>query len=238
MKEAPTNSTHPLTRAEWRAWLGENHTRPEGVWLVTYKKATGKPRVEYEDAVEEALCFGWIDSKPNKLDEERTLLWFAPRKPGTGWSRPNKERVARALSAGLMMPAGLTKIEAAKQDGSWTALDGIEQLEMPADLTRGAGGISPGGGELRSVPPLGQTRHPRVDRHRQTPGDARQPHRRDGAAGAGQPTRQSVEKVGLNSWPVNRRTLYSTSSPNQNVGAPTTPPWPMAVRSSAAPVKA
>lgn len=134
MKEAPDNSIHPLTRAEWRAWLAENHTRPEGVWLVTYKKATGKPRVEYEDAVEEALCFGWIDSKPNKLDDERTLLWFAPRKPGTGWSKPNKERVARALAAGIMAPAGLVKIEAAKADGSWYALDRVEELEMPPDL--------------------------------------------------------------------------------------------------------
>ena len=70
---------HPLSREEWRAWLEANHTRQEGAWLVTYKKATGKPRVEYDEAVEEALCFGWVDSKPQKLDEERSLLWFAPR---------------------------------------------------------------------------------------------------------------------------------------------------------------
>ena len=77
MSAAPPNSIHPLTRAEWRAWLEENHSRGEGVWLITYKKATGKPRVEYDEAVEEALCFGWVDSKPNKLDDERSLLWFA-----------------------------------------------------------------------------------------------------------------------------------------------------------------
>jgi hypothetical protein len=88
----PPNSIHPLTRAEWRAWLEENHSRGEGVWLITYKKATGKARVEYEETVEEALCFGWIDSTPNKLDDERSLLWFAPRKPGTGWSKPNVDR--------------------------------------------------------------------------------------------------------------------------------------------------
>ena len=134
MKEAPSNSIHPLTRAEWRAWLAENHTRAEGIWLVSYKKATGKPRFEYDEAVEEALCFGWIDSKPNKLDEERSLLWFAPRKAKTGWSKPNKERVEKLLAAGAMTPAGLAKVEAAKADGTWTALDSIEALEVPPDL--------------------------------------------------------------------------------------------------------
>lgn len=134
MKEAPSNSIHPLTRAEWRAWLAENHTRAEGIWLVSYKKATGKPRFEYDEAVEEALCFGWIDSKGNKLDEERSLLWFAPRKAKTGWSKPNKERVEKLLAAGLLAPAGLAKVEAAKADGTWTALDSIEALEIPPDL--------------------------------------------------------------------------------------------------------
>lgn len=134
MKEAPPNSVHPLSRAEWRAWLTENHTRAEGVWLVSYKKATGKPRFEYDEAVEEALCFGWVDSKPNKLDEERSLLWFAPRKAKTGWSKPNKERVEKLIAAGLMTPAGLAKVEAAKADGTWNALDSIEALEVPPDL--------------------------------------------------------------------------------------------------------
>jgi uncharacterized protein YdeI (YjbR/CyaY-like superfamily) len=136
MQQAPENSVHPLTRAEWRAWLAANHTRTQGIWLITYKKATGKPRVEYDEAVEEALCYGWVDSKPNKLDDERSMLWFAPRKPGTGWSRPNKERVERLLAAGQMAPAGMAKIEAAKQDGSWTALDAVENLEIPSDLAQ------------------------------------------------------------------------------------------------------
>jgi len=134
MIEPPPNSVHPLTRAEWRAWLAANHTRQQGVWLISFKKSTGKPRVEYDEAVEEALCFGWIDSKPNKLDSERTMLWFAPRKAGTGWSRPNKERVERMVALGLMETAGLAKIEAAKADGSWTALDAVEALEVPPDL--------------------------------------------------------------------------------------------------------
>jgi uncharacterized protein YdeI (YjbR/CyaY-like superfamily) len=130
----PPNSVHPLSRAEWRQWLAEHHTRPQGVWLISYKKATGKPTVTYDEAVEEALCFGWIDSKGNKLDDERTMLWFAPRRPGTGWSRPNKERIERLIAAGLMMPAGLAKIERAKADGSWSALDAVEALEVPPDL--------------------------------------------------------------------------------------------------------
>lgn len=135
MSDEPENAFHPLTRTEWRAWLEENHSRAEGIWLISYKKAAAKPRVEYEEAVEEALCFGWIDSKPNKLDAERTMLWFAPRKPGTGWSRPNKQRIERMLAAGLMAPAGLAKIAAAQHDGSWTKLDAIEDLEIPPDLT-------------------------------------------------------------------------------------------------------
>lgn len=130
----PPNSIHPLTRAEWRAWLTEHHQRQEGIWLITYKKASGKSTFDYDAAVEEALCFGWIDSKPNKLDDERAMRWFAPRKAKTGWSKVNKERIEKLLVAGLIMPAGLAKIAAAKEDGTWQALDGVEALEIPADL--------------------------------------------------------------------------------------------------------
>ncbi|MBF2047550.1 MAG: YdeI/OmpD-associated family protein [Elainella sp. C42_A2020_010] len=135
MTPAPDNAIHPMTRAEWRAWLEQNHTRMQGIWLISYKKSAGKPRFETDEAVEEALCFGWIDSKPNKLDQERSMLWFAPRKRGTGWSKLNKTRVERLIAQGLMMPAGLAKVEAAKQDGSWQALDAVEALEIPLDLT-------------------------------------------------------------------------------------------------------
>ena len=122
------------SRREWRQWLAENHERDEGVWLVTFKKHMGNKYLSYEEMVEEALCFGWIDSLGRKLDDERTMLWMSPRKPGSGWSRPNKERVDRLTAANLMMPAGLEKIEAAKADGSWTALDAVENLEIPPDL--------------------------------------------------------------------------------------------------------
>jgi uncharacterized protein YdeI (YjbR/CyaY-like superfamily) len=134
---ATEDSVQPSTRAAWRAWLAKHHGRAEGVWLVTYKKAAGKPRIariEYGEAVEEALCFGWVDSKPGKVDEERTKLWFAPRKTGSGWSRPNKERIERLFAAGQMQPTGIAKIEAAKKDGSWAALDAVEDLVIDADL--------------------------------------------------------------------------------------------------------
>ena len=132
----PENSVSPATRAEWRAWLARHHARGEGVWLVTYKKTTGKPRIDYDEAVEEALCFGWVDSKGGKVDDQRSMLYFAPRKPGSGWSRSNKQRVERLIDAGLMMPAGVAKIEAARRDGSWSRLDAVEALEIPPDLEK------------------------------------------------------------------------------------------------------
>ena len=131
----PEGSVHAETRAAWRTWLEANHTQAEGVWLVTYKKATGKPRPSYDEVVEEALAFGWVDSKPRKLDDARTMLYFAPRKAGSGWSKPNKERVERLVAGGQMTAAGLAKVEEARKDGSWEALDGVERLELPDDLT-------------------------------------------------------------------------------------------------------
>jgi uncharacterized protein YdeI (YjbR/CyaY-like superfamily) len=152
MQDAPPNSVHPLNRAEWRRWLEQHHTRGTGVWLITYKKSAGEPRVEYDEAVEEALCFGWIDSKPRALDAERSMLWFAPRKAGTGWSRPNKERVERLISAGRMAPAGLAKVEAAKADSSWNALDAVEALEIPPDLARALAARKPARGHFDAFP--------------------------------------------------------------------------------------
>ncbi len=122
------------SRQQWRQWLEQNHTQTEGIWLVTFKKHCGERYLSNNDIVEEALCFGWIDSVPRKLDEDRTMLWLSPRKPGSGWSRVNKERIERMQAAGLMTPAGSAKIEAARQDGSWCALDDIEALKIPLDL--------------------------------------------------------------------------------------------------------
>lgn len=121
-------------RAAWRAWLEANHEEAPGTWLVSFKKATGKPAIAYGEAVEEALCFGWVDSLPRKLDAERSMLLFTPRKPRSRWSRPNKERVARLEAVGLMAPAGVAVVAAARQDGAWTALDDVENLVVPDDL--------------------------------------------------------------------------------------------------------
>lgn len=132
--QPPANSVHPQDRREWREWLQANHTRPSGIWVVLWKKASGKPVLPYDDLVEEALCFGWIDSKPNKLDANRSLLWLSPRKPATAWSALNKARIARAVAAGRMTEAGLAKIEAAKRDGSWSKLDSVDALLIPPDL--------------------------------------------------------------------------------------------------------
>ncbi len=122
------------SRQEWRAWLERNHRTSPPIWLVTFKKHVGDKYVAYEEIVEEALCFGWIDSLGRKLDEDRTMLWLSPRKPGSGWSKLNKDRIEKLLAAGLMTPAGLEKIEAAKEDGSWYALDAVEMLTLPPDL--------------------------------------------------------------------------------------------------------
>jgi uncharacterized protein YdeI (YjbR/CyaY-like superfamily) len=132
-------SVHPKTTAEWRRWLRENHDREQGVWLVTFKAATGKARITYEASIPDALCYGWIDSVNRPLDEERNALLFTPRRVGSGWSRTNKERIARLIKEGRMRPAGLAKIAAAKRDGSWTLLDSVEALEVPSDLRKALG---------------------------------------------------------------------------------------------------
>ena len=134
--EAPDNSVDPRTRARWRAWLAKNHAREEGIWLVTGKKAARTKRLGYDDAVEEALCFGWIDSRERSLDDERTMIWMSPRKAKSNWSRSNKDRVERLAAQGLMAAPGLAAIEAAKQLGTWSALDKVDALEIPADLAR------------------------------------------------------------------------------------------------------
>ncbi len=127
---------HAETRAAWRHWLEDHHQTRRSVWLVTWKKHTGRPAVTYDDAVSEALAFGWVDSKPAKLDADRSMLYFSPRRPGSAWSRPNKERVHVMENRGLMADAGRRAVEAAKEDGSWTKLDDVEDLIVPADLER------------------------------------------------------------------------------------------------------
>ncbi len=136
MTEKPTESIQPKSILEWNQWLERNHSRANGIWLITFKQATGRPRIFYDDAVESALCFGWIDSKPRTLDAERSMLWFSPRKKGSAWSKRNKERVEKLVAANRLHEAGLAKIEEAKQDGSWIKLDSVEALEIPSDLRK------------------------------------------------------------------------------------------------------
>lgn len=123
-------------RNAWRKWLEKNHAKAERVRLILYKKGASKTSVSYAEAVEEALCFGWIDSKPNKRDEDSYLLLFTERKPKSVWSKINKGRIKELILSGKMMDAGLAKIDQAKRDGSWKALDEIEELIMPTSLQK------------------------------------------------------------------------------------------------------
>lgn len=122
------------TRAQLRRWLERHQDDGAGAWLASWKKATGRPFVPYNDLVEELLCVGWVDSTAGTLDAERGMLWCAPRKKRSGWSRPNKERVARLEAAGLILPRGAAVIEQAKADGSWSKLDDVEDGVEPPDL--------------------------------------------------------------------------------------------------------
>ena len=125
---------HFETLDEWRGWLHENHAHSPGIFAVSWRSVTGRPFIPYETMVEHALCFGWIDGRVQRLDDERTMQWYTKRKPGSGWARPNKIRIERLTAEGLMMPAGVAMVEAAKADGSWTLLDSVELLEVPDDL--------------------------------------------------------------------------------------------------------
>jgi uncharacterized protein YdeI (YjbR/CyaY-like superfamily) len=131
-------ATRPLlildSRAELRSWLAENHATSQGVLLAIGKKGNPVSTLSYDDAVEEALAFGWIDSTARKLDEHRYTVLYTPRRPGGNWAKTNKERVARLSEAGLMTPAGLAIVEAAKADGSWDLLTDAENLVIPDDL--------------------------------------------------------------------------------------------------------
>jgi uncharacterized protein YdeI (YjbR/CyaY-like superfamily) len=106
-------------RADWRRWLRENHAGSSGVWLVTWKKSAGRPRVDYDAAVEEALCYGWVDSKSKTVDDERTSIFFTPRKPKSSWSASNVARVEKLEAAGLMRKEGRRAVEEAKARGVW-----------------------------------------------------------------------------------------------------------------------
>jgi len=126
----------PKSRNAWRDWLEKHHASSTGVWLVYAKKHTGLPSLTYNDAVEEALCFGWIDSKINPIDDAFYMQVFTPRKRASAWSSLNRARVERLLAAGLMTAAGLALVKLAKDSGTWTARKDVEELTIPPDLAK------------------------------------------------------------------------------------------------------
>jgi uncharacterized protein YdeI (YjbR/CyaY-like superfamily) len=123
------------SRAQWATWLSQHHQQSPGIWLARWKKASAHPSVTYDDVVEEAIRFGWVDSKPRSLNDEQSLLLVTPRKPKSSWSRINKQRPEALIRTGRMTPAGLAAVDTAKANGAWDALNQVEDLTEPDDLT-------------------------------------------------------------------------------------------------------
>jgi len=126
----------PKSRRAWRSWLQKHHDASAGVWLVYAKKHTGIPSLTYSDAVEEALCFGWIDSLVHPIDDDFYRQIFTPRKPRSAWSAVNRKRVEQLVAAGLMTAAGLASITHAKKIGQWEAHAAAESLTIPPELKK------------------------------------------------------------------------------------------------------
>jgi uncharacterized protein YdeI (YjbR/CyaY-like superfamily) len=133
---ATLSQFQPRSRAAWRAWLKKHHAKSPGVWLIYAKKHTGIPSLTYNDAVEEALCFGWIDSLLNPIDDALYRQIFTPRKAKSSWSALNRTRAARLIESGLMTAAGLAPIMLAKKNGHWEAHKPSESLTIPPELRK------------------------------------------------------------------------------------------------------
>jgi uncharacterized protein YdeI (YjbR/CyaY-like superfamily) len=127
---------YPTSQQDWRQWLQENHRTKQAVWVIFYKKKANVPTLSWSEAVDEALCFGWIDSVKKTLDEGSFIQFFSRRKPKGTWSKVNKVKIIQLIEEGKMTEAGLESIERAKQNGSWTILDEVEELIIPDDLER------------------------------------------------------------------------------------------------------
>lgn len=134
MQNAEIEVFYPTSQAAWRQWLIKNHASHQAVWLVFYKKKAAVQSISWSEAVDVALCFGWIDSKKIKVDEFRSHQFFSKRKPNSTWSKINKTKVAELTQSGLMTEAGFESIKIAQQNGSWSHLDEVEDLLIPADL--------------------------------------------------------------------------------------------------------
>jgi len=129
-------SFRPASQAHWRQWLEKNHDKTDSVWLIYHKKESNIPSVTHAEAVEEALCFGWIDSKRQKLDDQSFRQFFGKRKPKGMWSKINKATIRRLTKEGKMHQAGLDIIAMAKKNGAWTMLDEVEELIAPPDFIK------------------------------------------------------------------------------------------------------
>jgi uncharacterized protein YdeI (YjbR/CyaY-like superfamily) len=127
---------YPVSKAAWRQWLQKHHNKKQAVWLVFYNKASTKPTISWSDAVDEALCFGWIDSKKISIDQITSHQFFSKRKAKSTWSKINKNKIEQLIADRLMAEAGLLAVETAKQNGSWTMLDDVEELVIPKDLIK------------------------------------------------------------------------------------------------------
>ncbi len=126
----------PTNQEEWRQWLQENHQSKQSIWLLCYKKNSGKPSISWSDAVDQALCFGWIDSTRKSIDSDSFIQYFGKRKANGTWSKINKEKIKHLIATKQMTQAGFDSIETAKQNGSWTILDEVEELIIPKDLEK------------------------------------------------------------------------------------------------------
>ncbi|MDA0301650.1 MAG: YdeI/OmpD-associated family protein [Chloroflexi bacterium] len=126
----------PPTRTAWRQWLATNHAQVPGVWAVMWRQGVGRVGPSAEDLIDEALCVGWVESKRQKVDDERASIMCAPRKPRSAWSDAHKARVQRLIADRLMRPAGLEVIEQAKRDGTWGAVTRVDEADVPGDLAR------------------------------------------------------------------------------------------------------
>lgn len=135
MSKKEIETYYPKSRADWRKWLEKNHQTKESVWLLYFKSSTKLPSITWSEAVDEALCFGWIDSTKKTVDEKSYIQYFCKRKPNSTWSKVNKEKIDRLIQNNQMTKAGFESIETAKQNGTWFLMDDIEELILPADLS-------------------------------------------------------------------------------------------------------
>lgn len=135
MSKKDSETFCPASRAEWRTWLEKNHQSKQSVWLVYYRSSTKIPSLSWSEAVDEALCFGWIDSTKKTIDHERYMQYFSRRKPSSTWSKINKDKIAELTRKDLMTEAGFDTIKIAKQNGTWTLMDDVEKLIIPEDLS-------------------------------------------------------------------------------------------------------